>query len=109
FTRPCGDRAPAPRRHAITAGLLVWAAAQSGYRASRQGADRGLTHGGTPATHLDTGTAVVNDTHLFYEAAGRGPVVVLLHGGNLDRRTWDPQFLPLAQEHRVIRYDLRGY
>ena len=96
-------------RRAITAGLLLWTAAQSGCRASRQRADRGLTDRGTPATQVDTGTAVVNGTHLFYEAAGRGPVVVLLHAGNLDRRVWDTQFLPLAQEHRVIRYDLRGY
>jgi pimeloyl-ACP methyl ester carboxylesterase len=34
---------------------------------------------------------------------------VLLHGGNLDRRMWDPQFLALARTHRVIRYDLRGF
>jgi len=45
---------------------------------------------------------------LYYEAVGRGPVVILLHGGNLDCRMWDPQFLPLAHDHRVIRYDLRG-
>lgn len=58
---------------------------------------------------LDSGTVAVDGTHLYYEAAGRGPAVVLLHGGNLDRRMWDAQFLPLAREHRVIRYDFRGY
>jgi pimeloyl-ACP methyl ester carboxylesterase len=58
---------------------------------------------------VDSGTVTVNGTRLFYEAAGRGPVVVLLHGANLDRRMWEPQFLPLAREHRVIRYDLRGF
>ncbi|HVT38084.1 MAG TPA: alpha/beta hydrolase, partial [Gemmatimonadaceae bacterium] len=58
---------------------------------------------------VDTGAVGVNGTQLFYEEAGSGPVVVLLHGANLDRRMWDPQFLPLAREHRVIRYDLRGY
>jgi len=58
---------------------------------------------------VDSGTVSVNGTILYYEAAGRGPVVILLHAGNLDRRVWDPQFLPLAREHRVIRYDLRGY
>ncbi len=51
----------------------------------------------------------VNGTTLYHEAVGHGSVVVLLHSGNLDRHVWDPQFLPLAREHRVIRYDLRGY
>lgn len=58
---------------------------------------------------VDTGTVAVNGTHLFYEATGRGSTVILLHSGDLDRRQWDPQFLPLAREHRVIRYDARGY
>jgi pimeloyl-ACP methyl ester carboxylesterase len=57
---------------------------------------------------IDTGTAAINGTQLYYEAAGQGPPVVLLHGGNLDRRVWDAQFLPLARDHRVVRYDLRG-
>lgn len=68
----------------------------------------------SPAAHravanVDTATVVVNGTRIFYEAAGSGSVVVLLHSGNLDRRQWDPQFLALAREHRVIRYDARGY
>jgi pimeloyl-ACP methyl ester carboxylesterase len=63
----------------------------------------------TPLIHVDSGTVAVNGTTLYYEAAGQGPVVVLLHAGNLDHRVWDPQFLPLARDHRVIRYDLRGY
>jgi pimeloyl-ACP methyl ester carboxylesterase len=58
---------------------------------------------------VDTATVAVNGTRLYYEAAGEGPAVVLLHGGNLDRRLWDPQFLALAREHRVVRYDLRGF
>lgn len=65
--------------------------------------------GATPPVRVDSGTVAVNGTTLYYEAAGRGTVVVLLHAGNLDRRVWDPQFLPLARVHRVIRYDLRGY
>ena len=51
----------------------------------------------------------VNDTHLYYEEAGVGPAVVLIHGFTLDTRMWDDQFLPLAQGFRVIRYDLRGF
>lgn len=51
----------------------------------------------------------VNDTRLYCEMAGTGPVVVLLHGFTLDTRMWDDQFLPLAQKFRVVRYDLRGF
>lgn len=51
----------------------------------------------------------INDTRLYYEVAGTGQAVVLLHGFSLDTRMWDDQFLPLAQHFRVIRYDLRGF
>lgn len=76
-----------------------------------------LTACGSPALHVasqlslgvDSATAAVNGTRLFYEEAGRGSVVVLLHAGDLDRRQWDPQFLALARQHRVIRYDAGGY
>lgn len=47
-------------------------------------------------------------TGLVYDAAGRGPAVVLIHGTNLDRRLWDNEFAWLARDHRVIRYDQRG-
>jgi pimeloyl-ACP methyl ester carboxylesterase len=53
--------------------------------------------------------ADVNGTRLYYEAAGSGDAVVLVHGFTLDTRMWDDQFLPLAQHFRVIRYDLRGF
>jgi len=51
----------------------------------------------------------VNDTHLYCERAGAGDVLLLVHGGGGDRRYWDEQFLHLAKEFDVIRYDLRGY
>lgn len=46
---------------------------------------------------------------LWYETAGEGASVVLLHGGLWDARMWDDQFEPLAERCRVVRYDLRGY
>ncbi|MFI5311497.1 MAG: alpha/beta fold hydrolase [Gemmatimonadales bacterium] len=61
------------------------------------------------APRVDTATITVNGAPLYYESAGTGPVVVLIHGGNLDSRMWDPQFLAFAREHRVIRYDVRGF
>ena len=34
---------------------------------------------------IDTGHAAIDGGALYYESAGSGPVVVLLHGGNLDQ------------------------
>ena len=55
------------------------------------------------------GLADVNGTRLFYETAGKGSVVVLIHGGLVDSRLWDEQFKEFAKSYRVIRYDLRGF
>jgi 3-oxoadipate enol-lactonase len=46
---------------------------------------------------------------LHYEAAGQGPAVVLIHGGQCDRRIWDEQFERLSKRYRVVRYDIRGF
>src|SRR5436309_11448713 len=56
-----------------------------------------------------TGYAELNDTKLYYEVAGEGHPLVLLHGGLVDRRLWDDQFTVFAQHYKVIRYDMRGY
>jgi pimeloyl-ACP methyl ester carboxylesterase len=52
--------------------------------------------------------APVDGTALYYEEMGAGDPVILLHGGAVDHRMWDPQFAALAANHRVIRYDARG-
>jgi pimeloyl-ACP methyl ester carboxylesterase len=54
------------------------------------------------------GIATVNDTKLYYEVAGEGHPVVLLHGGAVDSRAWDNQFTAFSAKYKVIRYDLRG-
>jgi 3-oxoadipate enol-lactonase len=56
-----------------------------------------------------SGVAAVNGTSLYYEVAGQGVPVVLIHGLGLDTRMWDGQFDVLASRYRVIRYDLRGF
>ena len=40
---------------------------------------------------VQSGIAEVNGTKLYYEMAGSGRVIVLLHGGAVDRRAWDDQ------------------
>jgi pimeloyl-ACP methyl ester carboxylesterase len=61
------------------------------------------------AARVDTGRVAIEGGSLFYEAAGSGSTVILIHGGNLDRRMWDPQFELLRKRFRVMRYDARGY
>ena len=56
-----------------------------------------------------SGIAEVNGTRLYYERAGSGPAVILLHGGNLDSRMWDDQMPALVNSFSVIRYDIRPY
>lgn len=46
---------------------------------------------------------------LYYEESGEGSPVILVHGHSLDLRMWDEQFPGFAQDHRVVRYDCRGY
>lgn len=56
-----------------------------------------------------SGIAEVNGTKLYYEVAGSGEPVVLVHAFTLDTRMWDDQFDVLARDFRVIRYDARGF
>ena len=48
-------------------------------------------------------------TDLWYDETGDGPPVVLLHQGVVDSRIWEPVVPLLADRHRVIRYDQRGF
>jgi len=54
-------------------------------------------------------TLKLNDGAIFYQMAGSGAPIVLLHAGVADSRMWDPQIDSLAAHHRVIRYDMRGF
>ena len=53
--------------------------------------------------------AAVNGGALYYETAGSGAAVVLVHGGLLDLRQWDDQFPIFAETYQVLRYDMRGF
>ena len=56
-----------------------------------------------------TGFAPADGTRLYCEVAGTGSPVVLLHPGQGGLVLWDPQFEEFAQQHRVVRYDARGF
>ena len=76
--------------------LLLFAAGQSGALAQTARVVRGRVE-------------VSGGEKLYYEMAGRGPSVVLIHGGLADSRMWDDQFKAFARHYRTLRYDLRGF
>lgn len=53
--------------------------------------------------------ATINGARLAYDLAGSGPDAVLLHAGIADRHMWDREFEDLAADHRVLRFDMRGF
>ncbi|MGN6577814.1 MAG: alpha/beta fold hydrolase [Nocardioides sp.] len=46
---------------------------------------------------------------LNHRVEGTGPAVVLLHAGVADLRMWDAPAAVLAEQHTVVRCDLRGF
>ncbi|MHC5109362.1 MAG: alpha/beta fold hydrolase [Planctomycetota bacterium] len=56
-----------------------------------------------------SGFAEVQGGRLYYESAGSGDTIVLIHGNAGDRRHWDGQFSALAVDYRVVQYDVRGF
>jgi pimeloyl-ACP methyl ester carboxylesterase len=51
----------------------------------------------------------IGDAYFYYEIAGKGVPVILIHGHSVDCRMWDAQFTELAKRYKVVRYDMRGY
>ena len=51
----------------------------------------------------------VNGARLWFDEAGSGPAVLLLHGGLGDSELWEPVVPFLAARFRTIRTDLRFY
>ncbi len=60
-------------------------------------------------TARQAGFAEINGARLFYEVAGDGPPLTLLHAGITDSRMWDAQFDTFAATYRTVRYDVRGF
>jgi pimeloyl-ACP methyl ester carboxylesterase len=52
----------------------------------------------------------VNGVNLHYQITGRGPTVIIIHGFTANSAFWYFTVVPLlAQDFRVITYDLRGH
>ncbi len=58
---------------------------------------------------VQSGYADVNGAKLYYEIAGQGDALVLVHAGVADCRMWDGQFAEFAQHYRTLRFDMRGF
>ena len=65
--------------------------------------------GNSNSIPVDSGYFAVDGGKLYYEMAGKGPVVVLLHDGMVHSGIWVEQFQELAKNYQVIRYDRRAY
>ena len=56
-----------------------------------------------------TGWAPVEGSELYYEVAGQGPPLVLVHGGEGTRIHWWQQVPVLAERFTCVTYDSRGF
>jgi pimeloyl-ACP methyl ester carboxylesterase len=56
---------------------------------------------------MDSTTGYFNG--LYYEIAGEGQPLVLIHGGLVNSGLWDDQFTAFAEHYRTVRYDVRGF
>jgi pimeloyl-ACP methyl ester carboxylesterase len=57
----------------------------------------------------ESGTLQTEGGPLYYEVAGEGHPVLLIHAGIADHTMWDGQWEAFASRYRVVRYDTRAY
>jgi len=56
-----------------------------------------------------SGSVAVEKARIYYDAAGKGDAVILIHGGLLTKEMWNGSFEKLARQYRVVRYDARNH
>ena len=56
-----------------------------------------------------SGYVDIDQTGLYYEIAGSGMPLILVHAGVADCELWESEFHSFSENFRVIRYDMRGY
>ena len=55
------------------------------------------------------GFVTSDNAQIYYETAGTGLPLVMIHAGVADSRQWNNEFAFFSKNHQVLRYDLRGY
>ena len=58
---------------------------------------------------IKSGFANIDNAKIYYETAGKGIPLMMIHAGVADSRQWNNEFTDFAQSYQVIRYDMRGY
>ena len=56
-----------------------------------------------------SGFVTIDHARLYYETAGQGLPLVMIHAGVADSRQWNNEFTFFARNHLVVRNDMRGY
>jgi 2-hydroxy-6-oxonona-2,4-dienedioate hydrolase len=59
--------------------------------------------------HTKSGFALIDNAKIYYESAGGGTPLVMVHAGVADSRQWNNEFAEFSKSYHVIRYDMRGY
>lgn len=59
--------------------------------------------------NITKGFAEVENSKLYYEVAGEGHPLLLVHPMLTSHKYWGDQFSEFAKQYRVIRYDVRGF
>ncbi len=61
----------------------------------------------TPASR--SGFISIQQAKIYFEIAGQGQPLVMIHAGVADSRQWNHEFTGLSDHYQVVRYDMRGY
>ena len=62
-----------------------------------------------PTPQPTSGFVSNDNAKIYYETAGTGMPLVMIHAGVADSRQWNNEFAHFSQRNQVIRYDMRGY
>ena len=60
-------------------------------------------------TNVKSGYVEIERGRMFYEVAGSGPAVLLIHGFGVDQRSWEDQFSVFSDRYTTVALDLRGF
>lgn len=87
-------------------GALLACAGNIGFAHNMAGADESKPEATSLGEH---GYAKSGDTRIHYVTAGKGPLLVMIHGFPDYWYTWRNQIPELAKTFRIVAYDQRGY
>ena len=62
-----------------------------------------------PSPRIESGYVLIDNAKIYYQVAGRGTPLIMIHAGVADSRQWKNEFAHFSKSYRVLRYDMRGY